>query len=164
MPDATPPLHAELAVLGPLLGAWSGHGRGSYPTVPPFDYTEHLHFGHGGKPFLTYDQRTRALDDDRPLHAETGYLRPAGPGRAELVVAQPTGVVEVDDGEVQMSDGVLQLVLRSRVVGLTTSAKEVTAVERTLLLDGDVLRTTLAMAAVGQPLTHHLASELRRTG
>jgi hypothetical protein len=162
--DATPPLHPDLVALGPLLGAWRGNGSGSYPTVAPFGYTEHLYFGHDGRPFLTYDQRTRSLDDDRPLHAETGYLRPAGPGRAELVVAQPTGVVEVDDGDVQMSDGVLRLVLRSRVVGLTTSATEITAVERTVLLDGDVLHTTLAMAAVGQPLTHHLASELRRTG
>lgn len=164
MADPSPPLHPALSALAPLVGTWQGRGSGSYPTVEPFDYEEHLQFGHAGKPFVTYAQRTRAVADDRPLHAETGYLRPAGPHRAELVLAQPTGVVEVDEGEVLVSGGVLRLVLRSQVVGLTTSAKEVTAVERTLALDGDVLRTTLSMAAVGQRLTHHLASELHRAG
>lgn len=164
MPDPTPALHPDLHVLAPLLGTWRGRGEGSYPTIEPFGYHELVELGHVGKPFLSYVQRTRALNDGRPLHAESGYLRPAGPWRAELVVAQPTGVVEVDEGDVTASGGVLQLVLRSRVVGLSTSAKEVTAVERTFTVDGDVLRTTLAMAAVGQLATHHLASVLHRAG
>jgi hypothetical protein len=163
MPDA-PPLHPDLSTLAPLLGSWRGRGDGSYPTVAPFGYEEELRFGHRGKPFLVYEQRTRALDDGRPLHTEAGYLRPAAAGRVELVVAQPTGVVEVDEGDMEESRGVLRLVLRSRLIGLTSSAKEVTGVERSWTLDGDVLRTTLSMAAVGHPLTHHLASELRRAG
>lgn len=185
MPDTEPPLHPDLADLAPLLGEWSGQGSGSYPTIAPFDYAEAIVFGHTGKAFLTYVQRTRALDDGRALHGEAGFLRPAGRGRVELVVAQPTGVVEVDEGVVAVGEGRaesgveagveadegepgrpsggLSLVLRSRTVGTTTSAKEVTAVERTLALEGDVLRTTLAMAAVGHPLTHHLASQLHRS-
>ena len=54
----------------------------------------------------------------------------------------------------------MEMVLSSRLVGLSSSAKTVTVVQRTLRLDGGVLRSTLAMAAVGEPLTHHLASEL----
>ena len=47
------------------------------------------------------------------------------------------------------------------VVG-TDTAKSVTSLERTLELDGDVLRARLSMAAVDQPLQGHLTAELRR--
>jgi hypothetical protein len=158
-------LHPELAPLAMLVGEWSGPGHGTYPTIEPFDYVETLHFGHAGKPFLTYAQRTRAAGDGRTLHVETGYLRLASPGRVELLIAQPTGIVEVDEGPLDATgEATADIRLRSRVVGLTSSAKEVVEIERTFTLDGGVLRTTLAMAAVGEPLTHHLASELRRQG
>jgi len=157
-----PALHPDLALLAPFLGEWSGPGHGSYPSIEDFDYIETLHLAHAGKPFLTYAQRTVRADDGRALHVETGYLRPAGPGRVELVVSQPTGIVEVGEGTLDITGDTLEIRLGSRFVGLTSSAKEVTEVDRTLRLDRGVLRTTLAMAAVGHPLTHHLASELRR--
>jgi hypothetical protein len=37
------------------------------------------------------------------------------------------------------------------------------AVERRLTVDGDVLSYTVAMAAMGLPLTHHLAATLHRS-
>ena len=162
-----PALHPDLELLAPLLGTWIGEGAGEYPTIEPFTYAETVTFDHVGKPFLAYAQRTRALDDGRPLHAETGYLRVPERGRAELVVAHPTGVVEVLEGfgapNAPGDAGTVIVDVRSLGVSLTSSAKEVVAVERTVEVTGDVLRYTVRMAAVGEPLTHHLAATLHRS-
>ena len=162
MPDDTPPLHPDIAALTPLLGAWEGSGHGEYPTIDAFDFGEHVTFGHIGKPFVAYTQRTWALDDRRRLHAEAGYWRVPGAGRIELVLAHPTGIAEVDEGSYEVVDGMLRIELASTVVGRTASAKEVTRIERSFRLDGDQLDYTVRMAAVGEPITHHLAASLQR--
>lgn len=157
------PLHPDVEVLSPLLGGWQGRGSGEYPTIDGFDYLESVTFAHVGKPFLTYAQRTSAVDDGRPLHAETGYLRAPDGDRVELVLAHPTGITELDEGSIEITVGGLVLTLISTTIGLSGSAKRVMAVERRIEVDGDDLRYRVAMAAVGRPMTHHLQAHLTRT-
>jgi hypothetical protein len=155
-------LHPGIAVLAPLLGTWTGQGAGEYPTIEPFGYVEEVTFGHTGKPFLTYGQRTKSADDGRPLHAETGYLRVPSPGRVEWVLAHPTGITEIQEGAVTVRGTTVEMEMNATKIGLTATAKEVTALARSIRVHGDDLTYIVRLGAVGQPLQHHLAATLHR--
>ena len=152
-----PPLHPDVAHLAFLLGMWRGKGSGSYPTIDDFEYLEVTAFGHVGKPFLTFVQRTKHLDGS-PLHTESGYLRPAGDNGVEFVLSIPSGIMESLEGTVTGST----MELESVDIVRTTTAKEVSATTRTYTVDGDTLSYDISMAAVGEPLTHHLHADLER--
>lgn len=155
-------LHPDLEAVAPLLGTWAGQGAGKYPTIQPFEYLEEVVFSHVGKPFLAYAQKTKALVDGKPMHAETGYLRLPGPGRVELVLAHPSGITEIEVGTYSAVGDCIEIALATTNVGMTPSAKEVTALSRFFRIEGDELSYTVRMGAVGQPLQDHLAAVLHR--
>jgi hypothetical protein len=157
MDDAAAP-HGDLDPIAFLIGRWRGEGVGGYPTMEDFRYGEEVVFAQNGKPFLSYTQRTWSLDDGRPLHAETGYWRPRPEGGLEVVLAHPTGIVELYYGTVAFS----KIELATDVVARTTSAKEVTALKRLYGLVDGRLMYAVDMAAVGHPLTPHLSATLER--
>jgi hypothetical protein len=118
-----------------------------------------VRFTHIGKPYLTYTQRAWATSDGRRLHGETGFLRlPEGLTHAELVLAHPNGQVEIDEGVLVGQ----RLELATTLVAHTSTAKQVDALTRVMEVTGDHLVYTVAMAAVGEPLTHHLDATLQR--
>jgi hypothetical protein len=157
-----PELHPDLEALAPLLGTWAGRGAGKYPAIQPFEYLEEVVFSHVGKPFLAYAQKTKSVADGRPLHAETGYFRVPVPGRVELVLAHPNGITEIEVGSYTVTGDLIEIDLATTLIGLTPTAKEVTALGRTFRIDGDQLSYSMRMAAVGQPLQDHLDAALHR--
>jgi THAP4-like, heme-binding beta-barrel domain len=141
-----------------LAGTWRGSGAGEYPTIADFAYAEELVIVPvTDRPLAHWRSTTRDAANGEPRHAESGFLR-AVTGGVELVLAHGFGLVETAAGTLAADE----LVLDSHAVVGTASAKRVDAVSRRYELAGDTIRYTLAMAAVGQPLTHHLSAELHR--
>ncbi|MGW8972249.1 FABP family protein [Streptomyces platensis] len=163
-PDEAPAPHALLMPVIGLLGTWVGRGRGGYPTLAEeFAYAQEVTFSHDGRPFLHYEARAWLLDADdtplRPSARESGWWRLQPDGRVEALVTQPTGIAEVLVGHA--GDGVVDLTTHE--VALAPTAKEVNATRRRYTLtDEDTLTFVHDLAAVGQPLQHHLSAQLRR--
>ena len=67
----------------------------------------------------------------------------------ELVLTQPTGVVEIHVGSVTETDGPLVVDLRTERVEGTRTAKPITEVRRRLEVSGDKLVSEMWMAAMG---------------
>ncbi|MGQ4384808.1 FABP family protein [Streptomyces sp. SAS_270] len=163
-PDEAPAPHALLAPLVGLVGTWVGRGRGEYPTLAEeFEYAQEISFRHDGRPFLQYESRAWLLDADgaplRPSARESGWWRLQPEGRVEALIIQPTGIAEILVGRAVAGTADLT----TREVALTPTAKEVTATRRRYTLtDQDTLGFVHDLAAVGQPLQHHLSAQLRR--
>jgi len=164
-PEPAPDVHERLEHLAFLLGTWKGLGVVGYPTIEERNFEQEIRFRHDGRPFLAYSSRTWLLDADgnrdKPSGTETGFWRPGEqPRDVEVVLAHPTGIVEVYVGEVVFS----RIDLATDLVARTRTAKPVTALKRLYgLVEGD-LAYAADMAAVDQPLQPHVSARLQRQG
>ncbi|WP_306324295.1 MULTISPECIES: FABP family protein [unclassified Streptomyces] len=162
--EGTPDPHPLLAPVLGLLGHWHGRGRGEYPTLDSdFTYAQEVTFSHDGRPFLYYEARAWLIDDGdapvRPAARESGWWRMQPDGRVEALITQPTGIVEIMVG--RAAEDTVELAAHD--VALTPTAKEVDATRRHYAFtDPDAITFTHDLAAVGQPLQHHLSARLRR--
>jgi len=161
-----PDLHPALLPLLPLIGTWRGTGKGGYPTIRDFDYGQQVVFAHDGRPFLRYESRSWLLDADgqvtRPAAREVGWWRPGdGPDEVEVLLAHPTGIVEVYLGR---ATGATRWELSTDVVARTKTAKEVAANRRLYGIVEGALLYAVDMAAMGLGLLPHLSARLERVG
>eukprot|EP00897_Mesotaenium_endlicherianum_P010787 jgi/Mesen1/9737/ME000695S09047 len=153
------PVHPALEPVAFLLGTWKGEGEGGYPTIDSFKYGEEIKFWHSGKPVMAYMQKTWKAASGEPMHAESGYLRARPDGTLEFVIAQSTGLAEVQKGAF---DGDARSIrLESSVVG---NASKVVSISREWKVEGggDRLSYVVSMATTGQPLQPHLRASLQR--
>jgi hypothetical protein len=164
-----PDLHPALLALLPFIGVWRGRGAGEYPTIDSFEYAQEIRIRHDGRPFLFYEARSWLVKPEdgtpiRPASREVGWWRPimGENGRAtdelEALLCTPTGIMELYIGKVTN----VRIEMATDAVLRTSTAKEVTAGKRLYgIVDRDLLYAQ-DMAAVGQPLTPHLAAKLTR--
>jgi THAP4-like, heme-binding beta-barrel domain len=153
-------LHPDLEPLAFLLGTWTGEGKGEYPTIEPFAYTEEATFTHSGRPLMSYLQRTWSALDSSAMHSESGFLRPVSTGAIELVIAHAFGSVEVSEG----SKHEQRIELTSRALVPTSTAQKIEAVRRVIEVEADSMTYRVDMATSGHPLQQHLLATLKRTG
>ena len=152
----------ELAPLAWMIGRWQGAGVVGYPTIESANFGQEITVSHDGRPFLHWHSRTWLLDEKgeqvRPLATEVGFWRPLPDDEVELLLAHPTGIVEMYYGKTSPA----KVELRTDSVMRSPHAKEYNAGHRLYGYVEGNLMYAMDMAAVGQPLQSHLSAELKR--
>lgn len=91
------------------------------------------------------------------MHAESGYWRPKPDGTIEVVIAQSTGIVEVQKGTYNTQDKTIKL--QSQLVGNASKVKEITRDFE--LVNGD-LSYVVQMATNLTGIQPHLKALLKK--
>ncbi|XP_056149103.1 THAP domain-containing protein 4 [Lampris incognitus] len=157
-------LNPALLAVDWLLGSWESDepGEGSFPTISPFRYTETLHFSHVGQPVINFMFNAFHAKSKKPLHRECGFIRlQPGTNRVAFIIAQNSGLVEIEEGELTGQ----QLSLHTHALARTSFAKEphVKQISRMFQLRPDgKLEQTVSMATDDHPLMQHLNITYRR--
>ncbi|XP_022886422.1 UPF0678 fatty acid-binding protein-like protein At1g79260 isoform X1 [Olea europaea var. sylvestris] len=155
-PPAT--VHQAVQPLAFLLGTWRGQGEGRFPTISPFAYSEELNFSHSpNKPVIAYSSKTWKLNTNQPMHAESGYWRPQIDGTIEVVIAQSTGLAEVQKGTFDAEQRIVKL--KSALVGNASKVKQIT---RVFKVGNEELSYVVEMATNLNDLQPHLEASLKK--
>uniref|UniRef100_A0A8C5VMR7 THAP domain containing 4 n=1 Tax=Microcebus murinus TaxID=30608 RepID=A0A8C5VMR7_MICMU len=106
-----------------MLGTWLSDppGAGTFPTLQPFQYLEEVHISHVGQPMLNFSFNSFHPDTRKPMHRECGFIRlEPDTNKVAFVSAQNTGIVEVEEGEVNGQE----LCIASHSIARISFAKE----------------------------------------
>ncbi|PWA79159.1 Calycin-like protein [Artemisia annua] len=151
-------VHPAIEPLSYLIGKWKGTGEGGFPTISSFSYGEELTFTHpGNKPVIAYSQKTWKLNSGEPMHAESGYWRPKPDGTIEVVIAQSTGLVEIQKGTYDAEKK--EINLQSELVGNASKVKEIS---RVFTLVNEELTYVVEMATNLTSRQPHLKASLKK--
>ncbi|AXG14362.1 FABP family protein [Intrasporangium calvum] len=148
-----------------LIGRWEGAGVLGYPTIESAHFGQEVEVTHDGRSFLKWESRAWILDSAtgervRPAAVESGFWRPQPNGEVELLLAHPTGILELYYGTMEPA----RIQLKTDGVLRSPGAKEYNAATRMYGLVESKLMWAMDMAAVGQKLQSHLAATLTRVG
>ncbi|WP_168582349.1 FABP family protein [Gephyromycinifex aptenodytis] len=159
-------LSPKIAPLAWLVGRWEGAGVVGYPNHESHNIGQELLITHDGRPFLEVQSRTWILSEAgdivRPLATELGFFRVLDDGEVELLLAHPSGIVEMYVGEREAKRPILNL--RTDGVIRSPAAMEYNAASRMYGLVDSQLMWVMDMAAEGQPLQSHISAQLKRIG
>ncbi|XP_078245382.1 peroxynitrite isomerase THAP4 isoform X3 [Pogona vitticeps] len=154
----TPQLNPVIEPLSWMLGTWLSDppGDGTFPTMKPFQYLEEVHISHVGQPMLNFSFNAFHPDTRKPMHRECGFIRiKPDTNKVAFISAQNTGLVEVEEGEVNGQE----LSIASHSVARISFAKKphVEQITRKFRLNSDgKLEQTVCMGTTTQPMTQHL--------
>lgn len=152
------------ALVSDLVGHWTGHGRGEYPTIESFEYRESLTItDRPDHPALHFEQRAFRLTDDGEVvsHWETGLIRFSRDGSARLLNAQ-TGRAEALEGGFRKVEDGWRIELKS--IGFVGDARVVTT-RRSFLVTPESLEYSMHMRTTAVDKEHfHLRATLHRGG
>ncbi|KJK11864.1 fatty acid-binding protein [Terrabacter sp. 28] len=146
-----------------LIGRWEGAGVVGYPTIESAHFGQEIEVTHDGRGFLKWESRAWILDSEngakvRPAAVESGFWRPLENGEVELLLAHPTGILELYYGEIQPA----KVQLKTDGVLRAPGAKEYNAATRMYGLVESQLMWVMDMAAVGQEMQSHVSATLKR--
>lgn len=156
-------LPEPLRPLAWLIGRWEGAGVVGYPTMESAHFGQEVEVSHDGRGFLKWESRSWILDSEtgamvRPAAVESGFWRPQADGEVELLLAHPTGIIEMYVGTMEPA----RVQLRTDAVVRSPHAKEYTSASRMYGLVESQLMWVMDMSAMGQPLQSHLSATLKR--
>ena len=163
--DSAARIAEGMRALKPLLGRFKGSGRGDYPTIEAFRYTEDTCFRcNDVEPLVVYEQRTWMAsdgeDDGEPLHWEVGFVRPVDRRTIEMSSSQNGVRVEVLSGPLEFTDSGFRWVMDSLLIGHDPRPVRT---RRVVTLEKDTLSYTVEMQTTRNPvLQQHLEAVLRR--
>jgi hypothetical protein len=144
-------VQVTLGILTPLLGVWTGRGKGLFPTLDTFEYSETFRVQRDpGASFFTYEQDTELTDPQgrsiRKSHWEAGVLRPLDDGSLELACVQGSGRVEILRGMFLTKETPAETIaLRFQSV-LIGNDERVKSTSREWSLSGNHLKYVMKMA------------------
>ncbi|CAO2183263.1 unnamed protein product [Urochloa humidicola] len=160
-PPQPPATHPAVAPLAFLLGKWCGEARVASPPSPPSATARRSSSRttppSAVQPVISYTQKTWKAASGEPMHAESGYWRPRPDGSVEVVIAQSTGLAEVQKGSYDAENKTVTL--QSELVCNASKVKQITRAFQ--VADGE-LSYIVQMATITTSLQPHLKALLKK--